>query len=87
MTHRNFIQNAYSRLMDFKIIRKSLDVLEQYLNSDNHICKALRGLTHPVERDQFLFAKTGSGLFFYSVVLTLFVLLCIAVLSGFLKAL
>ena len=87
MTHRNFIQNAYSRLMDFKIIRKSLDVLEQHLNSDNHICKALRGLTHPVERDQFLFAKTGSGLFFYSVVLTLFVLLCIAVLSGFLKAL
>ena len=64
MTHRNFIQNAYSRLMDFKIIRKSLDVLEQHLNSDNHICKALRGLTHPVERDQFLFAKTGSGLFF-----------------------
>ena len=87
MTHRNFIQNAYSRLMDFKIIRKSLDVLEQHLNSNNHICKALRGLTHPVERDQFLFAKKGSGLFFYSVVLTLFVLLCIAVLSGFLKAL
>lgn len=57
MTHRNFIQNAYSRLMDFKIIRKSLDVLEQHLNSDNHICKALRGLTHPVERDQFLLQK------------------------------
>ena len=76
MTHRNFIQNAYSRLMDFKNkIKKTIIYIITY------ILWALSGCKKPVERDRWLFGGSGYGMLKFAIIIAIVVPLIIWCIS------
>lgn len=78
---KSVIKRIYAKVLDCFFVRKTLKGLEHLFRKHEGVRRVVRGLTCPVERDQFLFARTGSGLFVYSLLFTLLTLSVIAVLS------